>query len=91
MKELTFNYNGPSGEILINIPEFNILRWHEFITNKTFADETSYQIAYEKAISKLNEQKDIIIIVNDSSFHRGKRCYIRSFTIQELHNNEKVF
>ena len=43
MRKLIFEKDYPSGGVLINIPELEILKWLPYITNFTFNKEGLYE------------------------------------------------
>lgn len=88
MKKLIFEKDSPSGAVMINLPEFGILRNLKYITSRTFHEDN----VYEKFISKIEqdiENKDkILIIVNDNSNHGfKKRSYICLWSVEDLKIN----
>ena len=83
MNKIIFEQQEPSGSILINLKELNIVKWLNYITNFTFNKENEFEEFISK-IEKSNQDK-ILIIVNDNSNHGFvKRCFIRSYTENEL-------
>ena len=83
MNKIIFEQQGPSGSILINLKELNIVKWLNYITNFTFHKKNEF----EEFISKIekNNQDKILVIVNDNSNHGFvKRCFIRAYTKNEL-------
>ena len=90
MIKLIFEENAPSSEVLINLPELEIVKWLKYITNYTCHKEG----IYEKLIKQIEEdnQDKILIVVNDNSIEwqlgvEGgivKRCFICVYTKDEL-------
>ena len=86
MRKLIFEKDYPSGEVLINIPELEILKWLPYITNFTFHEKDVYEEKI-KLIEKENPNK-ILIIVNDNSNHGFvKRCFIQVYDKEHLKTN----
>jgi len=78
MKKLIIEKDSPSGEVLIMIPEFEIMTWLPYITDSTFHKEGLYEEKV-KTIEKDNPDK-ILVVVNDNSNHGFvKRCFIRIY------------
>jgi hypothetical protein len=79
--KLIYEMNSPSGEVLINLPELGLIRWHKYVCDRTFHVTGEY----EKFISSIEEDDKLLIIVNDNSNHIfPKRSYIQSFLISDL-------
>lgn len=78
MRKLIFEKDSPSGEVLINSPEFETITRIPYITNMTFHEKGVYEEKI-KLIEKDNPDK-ILVVVNDNSNHGFvKRCFIRTY------------
>ena len=89
MKKLIFETNEPTGEELINLPKRGIVRWLDYVTNRTFHKKG----AYEQRIAEIEKKHPhkILIIINDNSNHGFvKRCYISFFKKNKMKRNRFI-
>jgi len=83
MRKLIFEKNGPSGSVMIYLPDLGIIRDLNYIATRTFHKDG----VYEQFISKIEKEYEdkILIIINDNSNHPFiKRCYIQVFSKEDL-------
>ena len=83
MRKLIFEKDSPSGVVMINMPELGIIRTINYIVNRTFHKDGAYEMMISE-IEKINQDK-ILVVINDNSKHGYvKRSYICTYTEDEL-------
>ena len=86
MKRYIFDEPSPAGQLLINLPEYNILRYINYVVDKSFDNTDAYNLYIENIYSNNKNEYDFMIIINDVSYRFAKGAYIRCYKLNELQN-----
>lgn len=88
MRTITYEHVGPTGKVLINIPEKGVLYWYDFICNLTFHKEGLYEERIQQMSDVYgNDDNKLLLIVSDVSKHPYlKRVCVRVIDIKQNEN-----
>jgi hypothetical protein len=85
MRKLIFEKDSPSGEVLINLPEIKIIKWLKYIANYSFNEVGIFeQMITDIEHNQDNQDKILIVIIDNSNHGFTKRSYIGVYTEDEL-------